>query len=103
MGPHEIYFTECSELAELGQGSKDSGKQIFANIVFPPPNTAQWDEQVFAYPFSPYLSVTCIFFPITQRARKLDGAPEHEGMQFRCIISGPIREEEIKFFQSDRK
>ncbi|KAG8383820.1 hypothetical protein BUALT_Bualt04G0053600 [Buddleja alternifolia] len=39
-------FTECSELAELGRGSKDSGKQLFANIVFPPPNTAQWEEQI---------------------------------------------------------
>ncbi|KAK6125574.1 hypothetical protein DH2020_040684 [Rehmannia glutinosa] len=39
-------FNECSELAELGQGSKDSGKQLFASIVFPPPNTAQWEEQI---------------------------------------------------------
>ncbi|KAL2241247.1 UNVERIFIED_CONTAM: Callose synthase 5 [Sesamum indicum] len=40
------FFIECSELAELGQGNKDSGNQLFARIVFPPPNTAQWEEQI---------------------------------------------------------
>ncbi|GFP95013.1 callose synthase 5 [Phtheirospermum japonicum] len=37
---------ELSELAELGQGSKDCGNQLFASISFPPPNTAQWEEQI---------------------------------------------------------
>ena len=40
-------------LVELGHGSKDSGTQLFEKapdsrpaIVFPPPVTAQWEEQV---------------------------------------------------------
>lgn len=37
---------ECSELGELSQGSKDSGNQFFASIAYPPPHTAQWEEQV---------------------------------------------------------
>lgn len=57
---------ECSELAEVGQGSKDSGNQLFASIVFPPPNTAQWEEQVCEKQFPPnylkliYKDHTCI-------------------------------------------
>ena len=41
-----------SELVELGHGSKDTGRQLFAGvdskpaIVFPPVITAQWEEQV---------------------------------------------------------
>lgn len=41
------------ELVELGHSGRDSGKQLFANtdsrtaIAFPPPVTAQWEEQVF--------------------------------------------------------
>ncbi|KAL8034672.1 hypothetical protein ABFX02_12G044200 [Erythranthe guttata] len=42
----DMMVNEIRELAEVGQGSKDSAKQLFANIVFPPPNTAQWDEQI---------------------------------------------------------
>ncbi|KAK6150749.1 hypothetical protein DH2020_015681 [Rehmannia glutinosa] len=42
----DMMVNEIRELAELGQGSKDSGKQLFASIVFPPPNTAQWEEQI---------------------------------------------------------
>ncbi|XP_073156646.1 uncharacterized protein [Henckelia pumila] len=41
---HVIYIN--SELAELVHNSKDTRKQLFANIVFPPPNTAQWEEQI---------------------------------------------------------
>lgn len=47
------YCERCfSEVVELGQTSKDSEKQLFANadskpaIVFPPKITAQWEEQV---------------------------------------------------------
>lgn len=42
----------CRELVEVGHSSKDSGRQLFAGtdakpaIVFPPPVTAQWEEQV---------------------------------------------------------
>ncbi|KAL8529534.1 hypothetical protein ACS0TY_006819 [Phlomoides rotata] len=39
-------FMECSELGELSQGSKDSGNQLFATVTYPPPNTAQWEEQI---------------------------------------------------------
>jgi callose synthase len=41
------------ELVEVGHSGKDSGMQLFAgtdakpSIVFPPPVTAQWEEQVF--------------------------------------------------------
>lgn len=41
-----------SELAELNQSSKDTGRQLFAGtdakpaVVFPPMVTAQWEEQV---------------------------------------------------------
>ncbi|KAL6555852.1 Callose synthase 5 [Orobanche hederae] len=42
----DMLVNDIRELAELGQGSKDYGKQLFANIVFPPPNTAQWEEQI---------------------------------------------------------
>lgn len=42
----------CSELVELGHTNKESGRQLFAGtdakpaILFPPVETAQWDEQV---------------------------------------------------------
>ncbi|PIN05529.1 1,3-beta-glucan synthase [Handroanthus impetiginosus] len=36
----DMMVNEIRELAELSQGS------TFANIVFPPPNTAQWEEQI---------------------------------------------------------
>ncbi|KAL0332666.1 UNVERIFIED_CONTAM: Callose synthase 5 [Sesamum calycinum] len=42
----DMMINEHRELAELGQGNKDSGNQLFARIVFPPPNTAQWEEQI---------------------------------------------------------
>ncbi|KAL6498060.1 Callose synthase 5 [Orobanche gracilis] len=42
----DMMVTEIRELAELGQGSKDCGNQLFATISFPPPNTAQWEEQI---------------------------------------------------------
>ncbi|KAL3844742.1 hypothetical protein ACJIZ3_002145 [Penstemon smallii] len=42
----DMMVNEIRELVELGHGSKDSGKQLFANIVYPPPNTAQWEEQI---------------------------------------------------------
>ncbi|KAL6523086.1 Callose synthase 5 [Orobanche hederae] len=42
----DMMVTEIRELAELGQGSKDCGNQLFASISFPPPNTAQWEEQI---------------------------------------------------------
>ncbi|GER45735.1 callose synthase 5 [Striga asiatica] len=42
----DMMANEIRELAELGQGSKESGKQLFANIMYPPPNTAQWEEQI---------------------------------------------------------
>lgn len=41
-----------SEVVELGNSSKDSGRQVFDNtdakpaILFPPAATAQWEEQV---------------------------------------------------------
>lgn len=41
-----------SELAELNQISKDTGRQVFAGteakpaVAFPPVVTAQWEEQV---------------------------------------------------------
>ncbi|KAE9466125.1 hypothetical protein C3L33_01971, partial [Rhododendron williamsianum] len=44
--------TEKSEVVELGNSSKDSGRQLFASsdskpaIVFPPAVTAQWEEQI---------------------------------------------------------
>lgn len=40
------------ELVELGHSSKDGGRQLFAGtdtrpaIAYPPPVTAQWEEQV---------------------------------------------------------
>ncbi|KAL8528945.1 hypothetical protein ACS0TY_006425 [Phlomoides rotata] len=43
---HDMMVNEIRELAELGHGGRDSGKQLFANISFPPPNTAQWEEQI---------------------------------------------------------
>ncbi|CAA0822891.1 Callose synthase 5 [Striga hermonthica] len=42
----DMMANEIRELAEVGQGSKESGKQLFANIMYPPPNTAQWEEQI---------------------------------------------------------
>jgi len=41
-----------SELVDLGQSGKDSGRQVFSGtdtkpaIMFPPVVTAQWEEQV---------------------------------------------------------
>ncbi|KAK2996849.1 hypothetical protein RJ639_025655 [Escallonia herrerae] len=48
----DMMVNEIRELVELGHGSKDSGKQLFANtdsrpaIIFPPVVTAQWEEQI---------------------------------------------------------
>ncbi|XP_022879526.1 callose synthase 5-like [Olea europaea var. sylvestris] len=42
----DMMVNEIRELAELGHSNKDSGRQLFVNIVFPPPNTAQWEEQI---------------------------------------------------------
>lgn len=49
-----LYNVCISELVELGHGNKDSvpRRQLFAGtgekpaILFPPPITAQWEEQV---------------------------------------------------------
>ncbi|CAA0839441.1 Callose synthase 5 [Striga hermonthica] len=38
----DMMVNEIRELAELGQ----VGNQLFASINFPPPNTAQWEEQI---------------------------------------------------------
>ncbi|OIW00473.1 hypothetical protein TanjilG_05823 [Lupinus angustifolius] len=48
----DMLVTEISELAELNQSSKDTGRQVFAgteakpSISFPPVITAQWEEQI---------------------------------------------------------
>nr|GEU44760.1 callose synthase 5 [Tanacetum cinerariifolium] len=49
----DLMINEIRELVELGHGSKDSGTQLFEKapdsrpaIVFPPPVTAQWEEQI---------------------------------------------------------
>lgn len=48
-----VLYNYFRELVELGHSGRDSGKQLFANtdsrtaIAFPPPVTAQWEEQVF--------------------------------------------------------
>ncbi|CAL0325192.1 unnamed protein product [Lupinus luteus] len=48
----DMLVTEISELAELNQSSKDTGRQVFAgteakpSIAFPPVITAQWEEQI---------------------------------------------------------
>lgn len=47
-----MFFHAYSELVDLGHSAKDSGRQLFAGtdtrpvIMFPPPETAQWEEQV---------------------------------------------------------
>ncbi|KAH6765351.1 callose synthase 5 [Perilla frutescens var. hirtella] len=41
----DMMVNEIREIAEVG-GSKDFGNQLFASIAFPPPNTAQWEEQI---------------------------------------------------------
>ncbi|XP_024977661.1 callose synthase 5-like [Cynara cardunculus var. scolymus] len=49
----DMMVNEIRELVELGHGSKDSGTQLFEKatdskpaIAFPPPVTAQWQEQI---------------------------------------------------------
>ncbi|KAJ0753610.1 putative 1,3-beta-glucan synthase [Helianthus annuus] len=49
----DMMINEIRELVELGHGSKDSGTQLFEkatdsrpSIKFPPPVTAQWEEQI---------------------------------------------------------
>ncbi|KAK7318446.1 hypothetical protein RJT34_03148 [Clitoria ternatea] len=48
----DMMVNEISELAELNQSSKDTGRQVFAGtetkpaILFPPVVTAQWEEQI---------------------------------------------------------
>ncbi|XP_071741493.1 callose synthase 5 [Rutidosis leptorrhynchoides] len=49
----DMMINEIRELVELGHGSKDSGTQLFEKaidsspaIAFPPPVTAQWEEQI---------------------------------------------------------
>lgn len=41
----DMMVNEIREIAEVG-GSKDFGNQLFTSIAFPPPNTAQWEEQI---------------------------------------------------------
>ncbi|KAK4585552.1 hypothetical protein RGQ29_022984 [Quercus rubra] len=48
----DMMVNEIRELVEVGHGSKDSGRQLFAGtdakpaILFPPVVTAQWEEQI---------------------------------------------------------
>ncbi|KAG5534087.1 hypothetical protein RHGRI_022278 [Rhododendron griersonianum] len=48
----DMMVNEIREVVELGNSSKDSGRQLFASsdskpaIVFPPAVTAQWEEQI---------------------------------------------------------
>ncbi|KAD5803428.1 hypothetical protein E3N88_14788 [Mikania micrantha] len=49
----DMMINEIRELVELGHSSKDSGTQLFEkatdsrpSIAFPPPVTAQWEEQI---------------------------------------------------------
>ncbi|CAN1352837.1 Callose synthase 5 [Linum perenne] len=48
----DLMVNENRELVDIGHSGKDSGRQLFAGtdprpaIVFPPPVTAQWDEQI---------------------------------------------------------
>ncbi|KAK4359850.1 hypothetical protein RND71_022079 [Anisodus tanguticus] len=48
----DMMVNEIGELVELGHNGRDSGKQLFVNtdsrtaIEFPPPVTAQWEEQI---------------------------------------------------------
>ncbi|WCJ39410.1 callose synthase 5 [Euphorbia peplus] len=48
----DMMVNENRELTDLGHGGKDSGRQLFAGtdtrpaIMFPPPVTAQWEEQI---------------------------------------------------------
>ncbi|KAI3784457.1 hypothetical protein L1987_43556 [Smallanthus sonchifolius] len=49
----DMMINEIRELVELGHGSKDSGTQLFEkaidsrpSIAFPPPVSAQWEEQI---------------------------------------------------------
>lgn len=48
----DMMVNEIGELVELGHSGRDSGKQLFANtdsrtaIAYPPPVTAQWEEQL---------------------------------------------------------
>ncbi|XP_059431397.1 callose synthase 5 [Corylus avellana] len=48
----DMMVNEIRELVEVGHGSKDSGRQLFAGtdakpaIIFPPTITAQWEEQI---------------------------------------------------------
>lgn len=53
---------ECSEIAEVGHGSKDFGNQLFASIAFPPPNTAQWEEQVYEAAFGSIQSISLFIY-----------------------------------------
>ncbi|CAN0877401.1 Putative callose synthase 6 [Linum grandiflorum] len=48
----DLMVNENRELVDIGHSGKDSGRQLFAGtdprpaIVFPPPVSAQWDEQI---------------------------------------------------------
>ncbi|KAM1181485.1 hypothetical protein ACFX19_000083 [Malus domestica] len=48
----DMMVNEIRELVEVGHSSKDAGRQLFAGtdakpaILFPPPVTAQWEEQI---------------------------------------------------------
>ncbi|CAI0428152.1 unnamed protein product [Linum tenue] len=48
----DLMVNENRELVDLGHSGKDSGRQLFAGtdprpaVVFPPPASAQWDEQI---------------------------------------------------------
>lgn len=48
----DMMVNELRELVELGHSSKDGGRQLFAGtdtrpaIAYPPPVTAQWEEQI---------------------------------------------------------
>ncbi|XP_065866870.1 callose synthase 5-like [Euphorbia lathyris] len=48
----DMMVNENRELVDIGHGAKDSGRQLFAGtdarpaIMFPPPVTAQWEEQI---------------------------------------------------------
>ncbi|CAI9108896.1 OLC1v1008598C1 [Oldenlandia corymbosa var. corymbosa] len=110
----DMMVNEIRELVELGHTSKDSGRQLFEKsaIVYPPPVTAQWEEQIRRLYLLLTVKESAIDVPTNLEARRrisffanslfmdMPRAPRVRKMLSFCVMT-PYYSEETVFSKSD--
>ncbi|KAL6223182.1 hypothetical protein ACLB2K_006571 [Fragaria x ananassa] len=72
----DMMVNEIREVVEVGHSSKDTGRQLFAGtdakpaILFPPPVTAQWEEQIRRLHLLLTVKESAIDVPVNLEARR---------------------------------